>query len=446
MTQYPHAHTTIKPPKSPGRCFICNGKVSGDLFEEHLQSCLPSLHWPKGNEPSFLIRIMGKHNKKYWLYILASPEATLQDLDSFLRDVWLECCNHLSSFTIGLVSFSSDGADEDMCFYLKDLLQPGDESIYQYDFGSTTTLRVSLLRAVPIHSPEEPIVLLGQNSKAHHVCMYCKEEADYSFRRKKTAEILYFCSRCLENQGIDEEICSPLSNSPRAGVCDCMKGDVDGIPWHPYADKNHKNHPTKGKKPAKRYNRDDLYSDRKIPLKTLLLRMKGITYDPIDESPKILMKNPHPFPKTIPDDISQRYTHIHDLCLDFCANHPDLNMEKPVLDLLSLVSRIPFTVKLLQRGTESAWASGFIYAIGQMKGLFTRGREKGLKSYHIGDYFGVKGEVPKGRAYLIRTELRKVRKSWEEEYAGTIFDGEVADDWVELMNEWVGEGSIRMYQ
>jgi hypothetical protein len=54
-------------------------------------------------------------------------------------------------------------------------------------------------------------------------------------------------------------------------------------------------------------------------------------------------------------------------------------MEKPVLDLLSLISRIPYTMDILNRGTEHAWAAGFIYAIGQMKGLFTRGREEGMK-------------------------------------------------------------------
>jgi len=27
--------------------------------------------------------------------------AALSDLDSFLRDIWLECCGHLSAFEIG---------------------------------------------------------------------------------------------------------------------------------------------------------------------------------------------------------------------------------------------------------------------------------------------------------------------------------------------------------
>ena len=440
MTVYPHAHSTIKPPSSSGSCFVCKEKISGDVIEEHLTSCLPSLQWPNGDEPSFLIQIVSKYNKKFWLTILASPEATLKDLDFFIRDVWVECCGHLSHFEIGRVYFSSDGVDEDMYVYIKDVLQPGDECLYKYDFGSATLLRVTVLRTIPVLPQDRHIVLLGQNSRAHHVCTICKEEADYAYKRNRTTKTQYFCSSCLESNGIDDEYCSYLTNSPRAGVCNCTKGDKDGIPWYPDGTGREKAQSKKRENPVRRFNREDLYSMRRSPLEVLLQEMKGITGDEIPEPVKTLKKNPNPFPKRIPATINTRYTKIHNLCADFCNNHPELDLEKPVFDLLSLVARIPYTMKLLERGTESAMASGFIYAIGQMKGLFTRGREKGLKSYDIGDCFGVKGDVPKSRAYLIRTELRTVKRAWNEEYAGTIFDGQVDEDWVELMNEWVGDG------
>ena len=35
----------------------------------------------------------------------------LADLDGFLRDIWLECCGHLSEFTIGGTSYSSEPDD-----------------------------------------------------------------------------------------------------------------------------------------------------------------------------------------------------------------------------------------------------------------------------------------------------------------------------------------------
>ena len=34
-------------------------------------------------------------------------DATLADLDRFLRDIWLECCGHMSQFTIGKARYIS---------------------------------------------------------------------------------------------------------------------------------------------------------------------------------------------------------------------------------------------------------------------------------------------------------------------------------------------------
>ena len=34
------------------------------------------------------------------MFIEMQETATLEDLDSFLRDIWLECCGHLSAFNI----------------------------------------------------------------------------------------------------------------------------------------------------------------------------------------------------------------------------------------------------------------------------------------------------------------------------------------------------------
>ena len=44
----------------------------------------------------------------YWLHIEIPAKATLEDLDHFLRAVWLECCGHLSSFDIADETFISD--------------------------------------------------------------------------------------------------------------------------------------------------------------------------------------------------------------------------------------------------------------------------------------------------------------------------------------------------
>lgn len=43
----------------------------------------------------------------YWLVIEVKDTATLKDVDQFLRNIWLECCSHLSAFEIDGLSYKS---------------------------------------------------------------------------------------------------------------------------------------------------------------------------------------------------------------------------------------------------------------------------------------------------------------------------------------------------
>ncbi len=62
-----------------------------------------------------------------------------------------------------------------------------------------------------------------------------------------------------------------------------------------------------------------------------------------------------------------------------------------------------------------------------MKELFPRGRGNGMKAKDISDFFGITSENVHSRAYLIRTELRKVKRTWEAEYQEILFDGQVGE-------------------
>lgn len=48
-----------------------------------------------------------KEKCKYRLVIEVKNTATLEDVDQFLRDIWLECCDHLSAFEIDGISYES---------------------------------------------------------------------------------------------------------------------------------------------------------------------------------------------------------------------------------------------------------------------------------------------------------------------------------------------------
>jgi hypothetical protein len=64
--------------------------------------------------PSFHIVIEGRRAKAYWMHVAVPVGATLAKLDAFLRETWLECCGHLSSFEIAGERYASDPMDGDL--------------------------------------------------------------------------------------------------------------------------------------------------------------------------------------------------------------------------------------------------------------------------------------------------------------------------------------------
>lgn len=155
--------------------------------------------------------------------LLFSKDATLGQLDRFLRDIWLECCGHLSEFTIGgrhYMSHTESGrSSQSMKNTMGQLLSPGLQFRYVYDMGSSTELELEVVGAISA-CPKREIKLLMRNDPPPFSCASCK----------KAPEII--CSMCGETTCADcseEHSCAidegdtymlmPLVNSPRAGVC-----------------------------------------------------------------------------------------------------------------------------------------------------------------------------------------------------------------------------------
>lgn len=105
------------------------------------QECSGGADWNKKCEWLTLV-VTGRYAPQYWLVVEANADATLWDLDDFLRDIWVECCGHLSMFRIGGMEFSAHPEDSwnealGMNVRLRDYLQVGLEFYYLYDFGNT---------------------------------------------------------------------------------------------------------------------------------------------------------------------------------------------------------------------------------------------------------------------------------------------------------------------
>ena len=103
---------------SKGICNFCKGEFEKSKMTQHLKYCkqrIASMETTKSQESEktrlFHLVVEGRYLPMYWMHLEMPADATLADLDDFLRDTWLECCGHLSAFRIGKVSYLSQTQD-----------------------------------------------------------------------------------------------------------------------------------------------------------------------------------------------------------------------------------------------------------------------------------------------------------------------------------------------
>jgi hypothetical protein len=207
---------------STGRCNLCGGSFSRIAMSRHLQSCRPS--GAVGMAPTFHVFVDGKYAKEYWLHVAVPFKSSLSTLDGFLRKTWLECCGHLSAFTINGLAYSDspedDCGDRSANIRADRVLVPGLKFSYEYDFGSTTAL---LLKVVGIRECvlRRGVQLLARNDAPQIPCGECSSG---KLATRVCTDCQYgaggwLCEDCAEAHACGTEMLLPVVNSPRVGVC-----------------------------------------------------------------------------------------------------------------------------------------------------------------------------------------------------------------------------------
>ncbi|MCI0614765.1 hypothetical protein L0244_17380 [bacterium] len=137
-----------------GQCLFCKGTFSKQAMARHLVACEKRKSFEKASASPrrvFHLFVEGRYAPEYWIHLEAETNATLQDLDGLLRDLWLECCGHLSAFTIAGQTYSSSVMDEfgdkNMNAPLGKVLYPKMKFSHEYDFGTTTDLTLKIVAA-----------------------------------------------------------------------------------------------------------------------------------------------------------------------------------------------------------------------------------------------------------------------------------------------------------
>lgn len=231
-------------PKMKGKCYLCGGTFSKSAMTRHLARCKREhvLEMSGGRLAgrSFHLVVEGRYDREYWLHLEVSAKKTLDSLDSFLRDIWLECCGHLSQFIIGGKYYASSQVDDDFGFTsysmnvpLGKVLTAGMKFTHQYDFGSTTELVLRVVSEGELKGRlrsevddelqkawgKKGIFLLARNEPPLIKCTACGEVAAWVCAACICDGEGWLCAKCAGNHECGEELLLPVVNSPRVGVC-----------------------------------------------------------------------------------------------------------------------------------------------------------------------------------------------------------------------------------
>jgi len=203
-----------------GHCYICGAELGKTAMQNHIFKEHTSA--PDG-EKCYMFKIEGAYNKKYWLLLDIASNKSLDALDSFLRQIWLECCDHLSAFRAG-------GGELDKRHKIGSLFV-GEQFIHEYDFGSTTESLITIIGETHRPKQRDAVRLIARNIPPNYECTSCGKPA-----QQLCMECTYdgdndnpfFCEECFEKHGEihDTDMALPVTNSPRIGVCGYC-GDED---------------------------------------------------------------------------------------------------------------------------------------------------------------------------------------------------------------------------
>lgn len=212
--------------QSKGTCVYCGKELSKAGITKHLATCpqqqdaIAKAESKKGSSESlYHLRVQDAYRSDFWLDLEMRGSKALKDLDTYLRAIWLECCGHMSQFSLE----GGFAREVGMRRKLSDILQPGSELTHIYDFGtSSETIVKCVEQREGIALTTKAIALMARNNMPDYLCIKCGKPATH------------LCMECLIEEQTEGTLCDqhtenhpyddygepmPLVNSPRLGMC-----------------------------------------------------------------------------------------------------------------------------------------------------------------------------------------------------------------------------------
>lgn len=224
---------------SYGKCFFCGQPIAKNVISRHLKSC-PARQEEIAREAGrkekpvrlFHLQVEGLYYPEYWMHLEMPASSTLRTLDNFLRAIWVECCGHLSAFTIRNIAYELNTGMVDamwkeilgfsrptrsMGVKLGDVLRVGERFFYEYDYGTTTSLKLKVVAEREGLRPPRDVRILARNYAPNYVCVECRQPATQIY----TYEMPWhtYCDKHARSHEEWPDGFMPIVNSPRAGEC-----------------------------------------------------------------------------------------------------------------------------------------------------------------------------------------------------------------------------------
>ena len=220
---------------SKGICTFCQGEFSKSAINRHLETCEQRARAEakagSGRKVqkirTFHLVVEGRDLPMYWMHLDVTASTALAALDRFLRDTWLECCGHLSAFEIGGVRYAVDAGMDDgwgmdeksMRVRLDKVFSPGQSCSYEYDYGTTTELKLRVIAEREVETKGKAIQVLARNTPPVILCDECGKPATNVCSQCIFDGKGWLCDDCALDHECGEEMLLPVVNSPRVGMC-----------------------------------------------------------------------------------------------------------------------------------------------------------------------------------------------------------------------------------
>ena len=234
---------------SPGNCLFCQKTFSKASLTRHLHTHLAEKETSGKPGKSYHIKIESDPrwgSSPYFLHLWVDSNTALQKIDTLLRQIWLDCCGHMSAFTYpgqkqnnpinfmqaiasGKIQLGEQG-EIAMNKKANHIFREDLRLQYKYDFGSSTSLQLTVVKEFTL-AADKPIVLLSRNEPLALLCEMCGQKPAKQLCTVCSNESM-FCEGCAKKHAkkcrdFADYAARRVVNSPRMGVCAYEGGSID---------------------------------------------------------------------------------------------------------------------------------------------------------------------------------------------------------------------------